>query len=122
MKYDDYECRHYDLFTGDGKSTAQLRKKSCFHRSIFELTFTEQQVKAALAKDSVEMNLFDYAALLSPAALPLLEQMANVPLLKESATLGMRHIFFHPFILLIIRNRCLYCGFALRRKDSTGLP
>ncbi|MGI6078005.1 MAG: 2-iminoacetate synthase ThiH [Fastidiosipilaceae bacterium] len=82
-----------------------------------ELTFTEQQVKAALAKDSVEMNLFDYAALLSPAALPLLEQMAERALVERKRYFGDAVYFFSPlYIANYCENRCLYCGFNCGEK------
>ena len=45
---DDYECRYYDLFTGDGKIDSSIKEEVFASIDRYcELTFTEQQVKAA---------------------------------------------------------------------------
>ncbi|HHX38145.1 MAG TPA: 2-iminoacetate synthase ThiH [Clostridiaceae bacterium] len=77
-----------------------------------EIEFQANHVEGALAKDSVTLDIFDFGALLSPAAVPFLEQMAERALVERRRYFGDAVYFFSPlYIANYCENQCLYCGF-----------
>ena len=59
----------------------------------------------------------DFAALLSPAALPYLEQMAQAAKIEKERHFGNSICFFTPiYIANYCENYCIYCGFNCHNK------
>ncbi|MBE6913001.1 MAG: 2-iminoacetate synthase ThiH [Ruminococcaceae bacterium] len=72
--------------------------------------YTEKDVKAALRHDKCTIE--DFKALLSPAAEPFLEQMAEKARLETSKHFGNTVYLFTPlYIANYCENYCVYCGF-----------
>ena len=72
--------------------------------------YTAKEVKAALEHDTCSIE--DFKALLSPAAEPFLEQMAQRARLETSKHFGNTVYLFTPlYIANYCENYCVYCGF-----------
>lgn len=72
--------------------------------------FTESDVRNALAKDRITPK--DFQALLSPAALPFLEEMARRAQIETQKYFGNSVSMFTPvYIANYCENYCIYCGF-----------
>ncbi len=72
--------------------------------------YTAKDVKAALEHESCTIE--DFKALLSPAAEPFLEQMAQRARLETSKHFGNTVYMFTPlYIANYCENYCVYCGF-----------
>lgn len=72
--------------------------------------YTAAEVKAALAHDTCTIE--DFKALLSPAAEPFLEQMAQRARRETSRHFGNTVYLFTPlYIANYCENYCVYCGF-----------
>lgn len=77
--------------------------------------YTEHDVRAALARDTLTTE--DFAALLSPAALPLLEEMAQRAQIETRKHFGNSIAMFTPlYIANYCENYCIYCGFNCYNK------
>ena len=77
--------------------------------------YTEADVRAALAHS--DRTPEDFAALLSPAALPLLEDMARAAQAERQRYFGNNVTFFTPlYIANYCENYCIYCGFNSHNK------
>jgi 2-iminoacetate synthase len=76
---------------------------------------TLQEVERALAKD--KRNLDDFLALISPAAQPYLEQMAQMSHTLTKKRFGKTIQMYAPMYLSNeCQNICTYCGFSLDNK------
>lgn len=72
--------------------------------------YTSADVKAALEHDTCSLE--DFKALLSPAAEPFLEQMAQRARLETGKHFGNTVYLFTPlYIANYCENYCVYCGF-----------
>ncbi len=72
--------------------------------------YTEKEVKAALQHEICSIE--DFKALLSPAAEPFLEQMAQKARLETRKHFGNTVYLFTPlYIANYCENYCVYCGF-----------
>ena len=72
--------------------------------------YTAKDVKAALEHETCSVE--DFKALLSPAAAPFLEQMAQRARLETSRHFGNTVYLFTPlYIANYCENYCVYCGF-----------
>lgn len=79
-------------------------------RSYDYSLYTAKEVKAALAHDRCTIE--DFKALLSPAAEPFLEQMAQKAQLETRKHFGNTVYLFTPlYIANYCENYCVYCGF-----------
>lgn len=77
--------------------------------------YTAKDVERALAHESRTPE--DFAALLSPAALPYLEQMAQVAKAEKEKHFGNSVNMFTPiYIANYCENFCIYCGFNCHNK------
>ena len=77
--------------------------------------YTEQDVRRALA--SRNRTPEDFAALLSPAALPLLEEIAQTAQRETREHFGNSVYMFTPlYIANYCENYCIYCGFNCHNK------
>ena len=74
--------------------------------------YTAWDVRNVLSKDSIDIN--DLAVLLSPAAEPMLEQMAQRAKTETAKHFGNTVCMFTPlYIANYCENYCVYCGFNL---------
>ena len=77
--------------------------------------YTEADVKQALARETRTPE--DFAALLSPAALPYLEEMAQCAQMETKKHFGNSVYMFTPlYIANYCENYCIYCGFNCHNK------
>ncbi len=77
--------------------------------------WTEQHVRTALAKPFLSID--DYAALLSPAAGPFLEPMAQKAYTLTRQHFGKTILLYSPMYLSnYCTNACTYCGFNAQNK------
>jgi 2-iminoacetate synthase len=77
--------------------------------------YTEKEVKAALAHDICTPE--DFEALLSPAALPFLEEMAQKAQQETRKHFGNSVYMFTPlYIANYCENYCIYCGFNCHNR------
>lgn len=77
--------------------------------------YTEKDVKLALAHR--ECTVEDFEALLSPAALPFLEEMAQRAQQETRKHFGNSIYMFTPlYIANYCENYCIYCGFNCHNK------
>ena len=78
-------------------------------------SYTEQDVRRALAADNLTPE--DFGALLSPAALPFLEEMAQRAQQETRKHFGNSVYMFTPlYIANYCENYCIYCGFNCHNK------
>ncbi|RNC29061.1 MAG: 2-iminoacetate synthase [Candidatus Dichloromethanomonas elyunquensis] len=81
--------------------------------------FTHQDVKKALNKE--HLSIEDYAAVLSPAAMPFLEEMAQKAKGETRKHFGNSVCLFTPlYIANYCENQCIYCGFNCTNKIRRG--
>lgn len=77
--------------------------------------YTGADVRRALAKDVLKPE--DFAALLSPAAMPFLEEMARRAQRETRKHFGNSIYLFTPlYIANYCENYCIYCGFNCHNK------
>ena len=77
--------------------------------------YTNRDVERALSKD--HLSLEDYGVILSPAALPYLEEMARKAMAKTRKHFGNSVSLFTPlYIANYCENECTYCGFKATNK------
>lgn len=78
-------------------------------------TYTEADVKRALSHERKTPE--DFAALLSPTALPLLEEIAQCAKVEKERYFGNSVAMFTPlYIANYCENYCIYCGFNCHNK------
>lgn len=78
-------------------------------------SYTQEDVLNALAKDMLSPQ--DFGALLSPAALPHLEEMAIRARAETRKHFGNSVLMFTPlYIANYCENYCIYCGFNCHNK------
>jgi 2-iminoacetate synthase len=77
--------------------------------------YTSQDVERVLNKES--LSLEDYGVILSPAALPYLEEMARKAMAETRKHFGNSISLFTPlYIANYCENECVYCGFKATNK------
>jgi 2-iminoacetate synthase len=82
-------------------------------RSAFITAKTASDVRRALRRGRGEVSLDDWAALLSPAAVPFLEEMAHLSQQHTVERFGRTMQLYAPLYLSnICGNICTYCGFS----------
>ncbi|MDR1368373.1 MAG: 2-iminoacetate synthase ThiH [Candidatus Accumulibacter sp.] len=78
-------------------------------------TWTQAQARRAI--HSAQKSVSDFAALLSPAAAPLLEEMARAAQIETRRYFGNSVSLFTPiYISNHCENQCVYCGFNARNR------
>lgn len=81
--------------------------------------YTAKDVKLALAKESLLPE--DFAALLSPAAEPFLEEMARKGKAETGKHFGNAVSLFTPlYIANYCENNCIYCGYNCKNRILRG--
>lgn len=77
--------------------------------------YTSEDVRQAIYKDN--RTLRDFGALLSPAALPFLEEIAQMAQRETRKHFGNSVMMFTPlYIANYCDNYCIYCGFNCHNK------
>ncbi|WP_338547471.1 2-iminoacetate synthase ThiH [Emergencia sp. JLR.KK010] len=111
---------HMEYMEGMEQIDSDVMEKvlSQMHTYDYE-RYTEVDVKRALAANTCSVE--DFKALLSPAAQPYLEQMAEKAKIETGKHFGNTVYFFTPiYIANYCENYCIYCGFNcyndIRRK------
>lgn len=77
--------------------------------------YTSKDVEKSLG--NAQLSLEDYAVILSPAALPYLEEMARKAKAETRKHFGNAVTLFTPlYIANFCENQCVYCGFKATNK------
>ncbi|MGN0586273.1 MAG: 2-iminoacetate synthase ThiH [Oscillospiraceae bacterium] len=109
----DPSCRtnHMEFMPGMEQISSDIRDKVMSSVNGYDYTkYTARDVKAALEHESCSAD--DFMALLSPAAEPFLEQMAQKARLESRKHFGNTVYLFTPlYIANYCENYCVYCGF-----------
>ncbi len=90
------------------------------YRSSYDYNkYTEEDVKRALSKETLSLD--DFGALLSPAALDFLEDIAKKAKIETRKHFGNSVTLFTPlYIANYCENNCVYCGFNCKNKIHRG--
>ena len=102
---------HMEYMQGMEKIESDVCKNVMEQMDSFDYSkYTAKNVKSALEHDTCTIE--DFKALLSPAAEPFLEQMAERARLETSKHFGNTVYLFTPlYIANYCENYCVYCGF-----------
>lgn len=102
---------HMEYMEGMDQIRSDVMEKVLSQMESYEYErYTEQDVRQALAQEVCGIK--EFKALLSPAALPYLEEMAERAKVETSKHFGNTVYFFTPlYIANYCENYCVYCGF-----------
>ncbi|MGN0344907.1 MAG: 2-iminoacetate synthase ThiH [Lachnospiraceae bacterium] len=102
---------HMEYLPGMEQIESDVRENVMSHMTSYDASiYTAKDVKAALEHETCSID--DFKALLSPAAEPFLEQMAQRARLETSKHFGNTVYLFTPlYIANYCENYCVYCGF-----------
>ena len=102
---------HMEYLPGMEQIESDVRENVMSHMNSYEPDkYTARDVQAALEHETCSID--DFKALLSPAAEPFLEQMAQRARLETSKHFGNTVYLFTPlYIANYCENYCVYCGF-----------
>lgn len=118
IKEDKKENRidHMTYLLGMEKLESDIGQKVIERMEAYDYNkYTEKDVKAALAHEVCTPE--DFEALLSPAALPFLEEMAQRAQRETRKHFGNSIYMFTPlYIANYCENYCVYCGFNCHNK------
>ncbi|MCI5943599.1 MAG: 2-iminoacetate synthase ThiH [Eubacterium sp.] len=106
-----FRKNHMEYLPGMEQIESDICEKVITQMNSYEYEkYTARDVKAALEHESCSIE--DFKALLSPAAEPFLEQMAQKARLETSKHFGNTVYLFTPlYIANYCENYCVYCGF-----------
>lgn len=106
-----FRKNHMEYLTGMEKIQSDVCENVINQMEEYDYTrYTAADVKAALEHESCSVE--DFKALLSPAAEPFLEKMAQKASRVTSRHFGNTVYFFTPlYIANYCENYCVYCGF-----------
>lgn len=109
--YPSYRKNHMEYLPGMEIIESDVCSKVIEAMNSYDYTqYTKQDVLRALHHDTCSIE--DFKALLSPAAEPYLEQMAQKARLETSKHFGNTVYLFTPlYIANYCENYCVYCGF-----------
>ena len=114
---------HMEYMPGMEQITSDVMEKVMSQMNSYDYEkYTAKDVKAALEHETCSIE--DFKALLSPAAAPFLEQMAQKAKIETSKHFGNTvYLFTTLYIAKYCENYCIYCGFNcynnIRRKKLT---
>ena len=102
---------HMEYLPGMEVIESDIRSKVMEHMNSYDYSsYTGRDVMAALEHDTCSID--DFKALLSPAAEPFLEMMAQRASCETSSHFGNTVYMFTPlYIANYCENYCVYCGF-----------
>lgn len=106
-----FRKNHMEYMPGMEKIESDVCDNVLAHMNSYDYSkYTAKDVKAALEHETCSIE--DFKALLSPAAEPFLEQMAQRARLETSKHFGNTVYLFTPlYIANYCENYCVYCGF-----------
>ncbi len=106
-----FRKNHMEYMPGMEKIESDVCDDVLAHMNSYDYSkYTAKDVKAALEHETCSIE--DFKALLSPAAEPFLEQMAQRARLETSKHFGNTVYLFTPlYIANYCENYCVYCGF-----------
>lgn len=109
---------HMEYLTGMERIESDVCERVMTQMNAFDyFQYTEKDVKAALGHEICSIE--DFKALLSPAAEPFLEPMAQRARLETSKHFGNTVYLFTPlYIANYCENYCVYCGFNCYNQIS----
>ncbi len=110
-KEPSFRTNHMEYMDGMEKIQSDICKKVIEQMESFDYSkYTAKDVKAAL--EHTTCTIEDFKALLSPAAEPFLEQMAEKARTETGKHFGNTVYLFTPlYIANYCENYCVYCGF-----------
>lgn len=117
MEQDKREkVNHMEYMEGMERIESDIMDKVISSRNGYTAeSYTAADVKRALTKDSLDIE--DFAALLSPAAEPFIEEMAQKAKQETAKHFGNSVYLFTPiYISNYCENYCVYCGFNCHNK------
>ena len=102
---------HMEYLPGMEQIESDVREHVMSHMNSYDAArYTAKDVQAALEHETCSIE--DFKALLSPAAEPFLERMAQRARLETSKHFGNTVYMFTPlYIANYCENYCVYCGF-----------
>lgn len=105
------KVNHMEYMEGMEQIESDIMEKVISARNAYcAEDYTRADVKRALMKEQLEIE--DFAALLSPAAEPYIEQMAQKAKQETAKHFGNSVYMFTPiYISNYCENYCVYCGF-----------
>lgn len=106
-----FRTNHMEYMEGMEKINSDISSKVLSQMESFDYSkYTARDVRAAL--EHTTCSIEDFKALLSPAAEPFLEKMAERARLETSKHFGNTVYIFTPlYIANYCENYCVYCGF-----------
>ena len=115
-KYITAETDHMAYQPGMDNIGSEIQDEVISRMNAYDAdAYTAADVLRALHKDVLSPE--DFAALLSPAALPFLEQMAQRAQMETRKHFGNSVQMFTPlYIANYCENYCIYCGFNCHNK------
>ena len=107
----EYRKNHMEYLPGMERIESDVCKNVLEQMKAYDYSkYTAREVKAALEHENCTIE--DFKALLSPAAEPFLEKMAQRARLETSKHFGNTVYLFTPlYIANYCENYCVYCGF-----------
>lgn len=107
---------HMEYMEGMEQIESDILDKVIGARSRYQAdSYSGQEVRAALSHDN--RSIEDFAALLSPAAEPFLEEMAKKAKQETEKHFGNSVYLFTPiYISNYCENYCIYCGFNCHNR------
>lgn len=102
---------HMEYMEGMEQIDSDIRQKTLTEMQAYDYSkYTERDVRMALSHETCSIE--DFKALLSPAAAPFLEEMAQRAKMETSKHFGNTVYLFTPlYIANYCENYCVYCGF-----------
>lgn len=106
-----FRTNHMEYMLGMEKINSDIMGKVMGHMKSYDASaYTAKDVRAALEHENCSVE--DFKALLSPAAEPFLEEMAQKASRETSKHFGNTVYLFTPlYIANYCENYCVYCGF-----------
>lgn len=114
------ETNHMEYQPGMEEISSDMMEKVLHMVQAYDYNkYSSEDVLEALSKD--QLNIEDFAALLSPAALNYLEKMAQKAKLETAKHFGNSVCMFTPlYIANYCENYCVYCGFNCHNRITRG--
>lgn len=102
---------HMEYMEGMERVSSDIMEKVLSQMEAYDYdSYTKEDVQRALMHETCSLE--DFKALLSPAAMPYLEEMAQKAKIETSRHFGNTVYIFTPlYIANYCENYCVYCGF-----------
>lgn len=110
------KVNHMEYMEGMERIESDIMDKVISARDSYQAeSYTAADVRRALQKEQLDIE--DFAALLSPAAEPFIEEMAQKAKQETAKHFGNSVYMFTPiYISNYCENYCVYCGFNCHNK------